>query len=298
MTSVHFRSPLAIGVVMVGVLLSGIGLTTSALAQELTDDPAPVSVEAEAADATENEAGEVEPVATEAPIPTRDLWSIITGGGWLMLPIAACSFVLVAFVLERTISLRRGRVIPGPFVKRFIKQIGEGEIDRDKALELCQENGSPVAQVFAGAVRKWGRPAVEVEQAVIDSGERVTNGLRRYLRVLNGVATVAPLLGLLGTVVGMINAFNDIAVADAMGRPELLAGGISQALLTTAFGLSVAIPALIAYLFFVSRADRLIIDIDGLGQELVHLISAEEYSSDKKARPAKSRRAETAESAA
>ena len=130
--------------------------------------------------------------------------------------------------------------------------------------------------VFAGAVRKWGRSAVEVEQAIIDAGERVTNHLRRYLRVINGVATVSPLLGLLGTVVGMIRAFNAIATSEALGRPELLARGISEALLTTAAGLTVAIPALIFYLFFVGRVDRLIIEIDALGQELVGAISAEE----------------------
>ena len=84
---------------------------------------------------------------------------------------------------------------------------------------MCEENGSPVAQVFAGAVRKWGRPGVEVEQGVIDAGERATNGLRRYLRVFYGVATVGPLLGLMGTVLGMIQTFNVIAAAaDALGR--------------------------------------------------------------------------------
>ena len=119
-----------------------------------------------------------------------------------------------------------------------------------------------MAQVFAGAVRKWGRPGVEVEQGVIDSGERVTNGLRRYLRVFYGVATVGPLLGLMGTVLGMIQTFNVIAAADAQGRPELLAGGIAKALLNTAGGLAVAIPASILYVFFVSRVDRLVIDID------------------------------------
>ncbi len=215
-------------------------------------------------------------VAEEEPIPTKDLWSIIRSGGPLMIPIALCSFILLAFVFERAISLRRGRVIPGPFVKRFLKQLREGELDREKAIALCEDNGSPVAEVLAGAVRKWGRPAVEVEQAIIDSGERATNTLRRYLRVINGVATVTPLLGLLGTVVGMIRAFNNIATADAMGRPERLAEGISEALLTTAFGLTVAIPALIFYLFFVSRVDRLIIDIDAMGQEVVNIISAEE----------------------
>jgi len=230
-----------------------------------------------------------QPVSDEAPIPTKNLWEIVQQGGPLMIPIAICSLILVAFVLERTISLRRGRVIPGPFTKRFLKQLGDGDLDRDTALKLCEENGSPVAEVLSGAVRKWGRPAVEVEQAIIDAGERSTNGLRRYLRVINGVATVTPLLGLLGTVVGMIRAFNNIATADALGRPELLAKGISEALLTTAAGLSVAIPALIFYLFFVSRVDQLIIQIDAVGQEVVNTISAEELES-RGTRPAKSRR--------
>jgi len=245
------------------------------------------------------DSGKVAPVAKEAPIPTQNLWSIVKDGGPLMIPIAVCSLILVAVVFERLISLRRGRVIPKPFVTRFVRQIREGELDRDQALDLCAENGSPVAEVLAGAVRKWGHPAVEVEQAVIDAGERTTNGLRRYLRVFNGVATVSPLLGLLGTVVGMIRAFNAIATADAMGRPELLASGISQALLTTAAGLSVAIPALILYMYFVSRVDRLIIDIDALGQELVNMIAAEELQNkDQKSHAPKSRRSSRHENAA
>ncbi|MGI6416804.1 MAG: MotA/TolQ/ExbB proton channel family protein [Thermoguttaceae bacterium] len=231
------------------------------------------------------------PVADEEPIPTRNLWNIMQDGGVLMIPLAGCSLLLVALIFERLVSLRRGRIIPRPFVRRFLEQIRAGELERDAALQLCEENGSPVAEVFAGAVRKWGRPGVEVEQAIIDSGERVTNGLRRYLRLFNGIATVSPLLGLLGTVVGMIRAFNAIATSDAMGRPELLAAGISEALLTTAAGLSVAIPALIVYMYFVSRVDRLIIEIDALGQSLVNVISAEELEARGASSPApKSRR--------
>jgi biopolymer transport protein ExbB len=169
-------------------------------------------------------------------------------------------------------------------VRRFLEQLREGQLTREEALKLCEENRSPVAEVFAAAIRKWGRPSVEVEQALIDAGERVTNGLRRYLRLFNGISTVTPLMGLLGTVLGMIGAFNAIVTAGAMGRPELLAAGISQALLTTAAGLSVAIPALITYLFFVSRVDRLIIAIDALGQQLVELISAETQTSKSKGR--------------
>jgi biopolymer transport protein ExbB len=219
---------------------------------------------------------------SEGLIPTQNLWQIMQSGGILMYPIALCSLLLVAFVFERAISLRPRRIIPKAFVTRFLQQMRDGELDRDQALTLCEENGSPVSEVFAGAVRKWGCPAVEVEQSIIDSGERVTNGLRRYLRVLNGIQTIAPLLGLLGTVFGMIRAFNAIAGSEALGRPELLARGISEALLTTAAGLTVAIPALFFYLYFLSRVDRLIIDIDGLSQELVPLVSAEEIAAKPK----------------
>jgi biopolymer transport protein ExbB len=216
-------------------------------------------------------------------------------GGVLMYPILLCSIVSLVFVFERTISLRRGRIIPDPFVKRVLHQLREGQLDREQALALCEENSSAVATVFAAAVRKWGRPAVEVEQAVIDSGERVTNDLRRYLRVFNGVATISPLLGLLGTVFGMIAAFNAIATSKALGRPELLASGISEALLTTAFGLTVAIPALLFYWIFVSLVDRRIIEIDALGQELVAIISAEGLQENPPARAARTRRREAAE---
>jgi biopolymer transport protein ExbB len=217
------------------------------------------------------------PAATPPPetIPTKDLWRAMVEGGPLMIALAACSLVVVTFVLERAISLRRGRVIPKPFVSRFLDQLRDGELDPEQAMELCRQSGSPVALVFAGAVRKWGRPAVEVEQAAIDSGERVTSRLRRYLRVFYAVANVGPLLGLMGTVLGMIQTFNVIAAHDALGRAELLAGGIAKALLNTAGGLGVAIPASIFYVFFLSRVDRLVLQIDDLAQEVVQTISAE-----------------------
>ena len=223
---------------------------------------------------------QVAPVATENPIPTKNLLQVLHEGGPLLIPIGVCSFILLVFVFERAVSLRHGRVIPRPFVRRFLEQLREEKLTPEEALIRCEESRSPVAEVFEAAVRKWGRSSVEVEQAIIDAGERVSNGLRRYLRLFNGISTISPLLGLLGTVVGMIQAFNSIATADAMGRPELLAAGISQALLTTAAGLTVAIPALIAYLFFVSRVDRLIIEIDALGQQVVKMIAGDAWESN------------------
>jgi biopolymer transport protein ExbB len=214
------------------------------------------------------------PVA-EQTLPSKTLWDLLWAGGPLLLPIAVCSFVLVLVVFERAFSLRRSRIVPRLFSERFLLQIEEGALDRAEALQRCNQNHSLMAKVYTAAIRRWGKPAVEVEQAILDEGERAANDMRRFLRVINGVATVSPLMGLLGTVWGMMEAFEAIAGSSAMGRPELLAGGIGGALLSTAAGLSVAIPALILYLWFVGRVDTLVMEIDRRGQDLVHLISAE-----------------------
>ncbi len=215
--------------------------------------------------------------ASEQIVASKRLLDVIKGGGPLMIPIAICSFILVVFTFERFISLRKGRILPGPFTKKFLEQLDDGNLDRDRAMELCDNNGSPVARVFKAGVEKWGRPSVEVEQAILDEGERQSNYLRRYLRLINCVATVSPLLGLLGTVLGMIHAFDAISSVDSnlVDPKVMIATGISQALLTTAAGMSVAIPALIAYMFFSSRVDRRVTEIDSMGMKVVRVISAE-----------------------
>ena len=244
-------------------------------------------------------AAKAEPAAPPAErqvlVPTTNVLEILQRGGPVMYVLAFCSIVGLSFVLERLVTLRRSSVIPKPFVARFLQQVREGDLDRERALAICQESRSPIATIFTAAVRKWGRPGVEVEQAIIDAGERATYGLRRYLRVFTSLAVVGPLLGLLGTVIGMIHAFNAVAGEAAQGRPqsELLAQGISEALLNTAFGLVIAIPAQSLYQYFVSRVDRLVIDMDSLGQELVNLISAEELQARGDAqRPRRAQRAE------
>jgi biopolymer transport protein ExbB len=215
--------------------------------------------------------------SSQVGVTTKSLLKVVRDGGPLMIPIGLCSIALMVFVFERAISLRKGRIIPRPFVERFLEQLQDGDLSRETALELCDENNSPVARMFAAGVRKWGRPSVEVEQAILDSGERICSELRKYVRMMNGISTVTPLLGLLGTVFGMIQAFDAIAAFDpAQGDSKpLVAAGISQALITTAAGLAVAIPALIAYLYFVGRVDRRIVELDELGMEVVHCVSAE-----------------------
>lgn len=248
----------------------------SAPAQEVPAQPAPVAVaNVTAANNAANAPAVNLPVESPRQIPMISIFGIFTKGGIVMFPIVGASFLLLVFVFERALMLRWSRVIPGPFVKRFLHRLKEGTLDREQAIELCRTNPNPVAGVFEHAVRKWGKPAVEVEQAVLDGGERVVNHLRRHLRIISGIATISPLLGLLGTVTGMISTFNTIAGGQAMGRPEMLAAGIGEALLTTAAGLCVAIPALIFHMLLTGRVDRLTMELDALGLEVVHLISAE-----------------------
>ncbi|MDB5342367.1 MAG: MotA/TolQ/ExbB proton channel [Schlesneria sp.] len=224
-----------------------------------------------------------DPIATPVPKPVksvpkgipREPIEVIFALGPFLYPLALTSFIVVWFSIERLVVLRRGRVIPRPFVRRFFEHLEEGKLDQKSALKLCEENGSPIATIFAHGIRKWGKSSVEVEQAIIDGGDRQVSQLRKHLRVLNGASTVAPLLGLLGTIVGMIESFNTIATKAAMGKSEELASGIGLALLTTAAGLMISIPALVMYMYFSGRVDALVIEMDGLSQDLVDMISAE-----------------------
>jgi biopolymer transport protein ExbB len=230
--------------------------------------------------ATPAAAAAVTPLPTDPPpappgIASGSLLSTIISGGILMVPLLGCSIALVVFGIERAVSLRSGRVVPPMFVDRFTEQLQAGEFSRQQAIAACDSSGSPVARVFAAVVRRWGRPAVEIEQAAIDACEREIMHLRRYRRVFNGVATIAPLLGLLGTVFGLIRSFNDVAAAGAMGRPDMLAGGFGEALITTAMGLLVAIPAMVLHALFTSRVDRLALRLDETCQQVIDEIALE-----------------------
>lgn len=213
--------------------------------------------------------------AAPSGIPTDVLGIADAMGRPFTVAFIMASVIGVWSVVERLVILRRRRVIPKAFVERFLMHLRAGRMDKSEAIAVCHQNQSPMADVFMHGVRKWGRPSVEVEQAVLDGGERQVTQLKKGLRVLNGVSTLSPLIGLLGTVVGMIRSFNDIATAGAMGQTQTLANGIALALLTTAVGLLIAIPAMAAYLYLAGRIDSIVMEMDRLGQELVHLVSAE-----------------------
>ena len=226
-----------------------------------------------------------EPTAEESNAKFWSNWELpafvqkIMSGGWLMLPLAFCSLIVFALSLERLVALRRGRVIPRPFVRRFTECVEDGQLSFEEANEICKDFDCPVSEVFRAALRRWGRPMLEIEQAVMDAGDRVADRLRRFLRVFHAISNVAPLIGLLGTVIGMIEAFEVISTQESLGRPEMLASGISTALMTTAGGLTVAIPAYLAYMYFSSKSDRYLNEIDKLCQRVVDSISAEALES-------------------
>ncbi len=212
--------------------------------------------------------------ASSGAIPTHPIEILQKMGVWLV-PFLMASVIALWFAIERMVVLRRTRVIPPNFVEPFLDSLEQRKLDEANATDLCEKNASPIAAVFLHGVHKWGRPSVEVEQAIIDGGERQVGQLRKHLRVLNGVATVTPLIGLLGTVIGMIQAFNDIASSGAMGKADQLAAGIAIALLTTAFGLAIAIPSLIMFMYLSGKVENLVIEMDELAQRVVRQISAE-----------------------
>lgn len=238
------------------------------------------------APAAEEAATGEEPAESSSWIPgwASSLKTQISAGGLLMIPLGICSLIVIGLIGERLISLRRGRVIPRPFVRRFREKVEDGQLDLEEAAEVCNEFDCAVADVFITAVKRTGRPTVEIEAAVFDALERTADGLRRYLRVFHAISNVAPLIGLLGTVLGMIDAFETMASEAGMGRPELLAVGISKALVTTAGGLCVAIPAYLAYMYFSSRADAYLAEIERLSLGVIDAVSAENAGTATKTR--------------
>lgn len=260
-------------ILVMSIVAVALLITCQSMAQESPGQPPTDSATSPAA-APAGGQGNAPPAAPSG-IPTDPLGIADAMGRPFTVAFIFASVIGVWSVVERLVILRRRRVIPKAFVERFLMHLRAGRMDKNEAIAICHQNQSPMADVFMHGVRKWGRPSVEVEQAVLDGGERQVTQLKKGLRVLNGVSTLSPLIGLLGTVVGMIRSFNDIAIAGAMGQTQTLANGIALALLTTAVGLLIAIPAMAAYLYLAGRIDSIVMEMDRLGQELVHLISAE-----------------------
>jgi len=199
-----------------------------------------------------------------------NLFEIVTSGGPLMVPIALCSVLALAFMVERSVRLRRGRLASREFHDELVKTLRDQ--GSPAGLALCETTTTSQARILAAGLRRVDAEWLEREKAVEDAGSREVDRLSANLRPLVVIGMIAPLLGLLGTVWGMIESFATISSGDGLGSPESLAGGISQALVTTAAGLVVAIPAQAAYYFFKSRIDGFVRRTEDLYAEVSDLL--------------------------
>ena len=194
---------------------------------------------------------------------------LVQAGGWLMLPIILSSIIAAGIVAERLWFLQRDRVIPPTLVAQVRQRIANDQLDGG-FVDALRES-SPLGRVLAAGLANRGEPREIIKESIEDTGRHVVHELGRYLNSLGTVAGIAPLLGLLGTVVGMINVFAAI-MEHGVGNPGVLAGGISQALITTAAGLLVAIPALVGYRYLRGRVEELVVYMEQEAMLLIEVL--------------------------
>lgn len=196
------------------------------------------------------------------------MFEFVKAGGWLMLPIITCSIVVLAITLERFWSLKTDKIIPDQLVNKVWHWVQQKQMTAERLHDLRE--GSPLGRILAAGIVNANQERRLMKESIEDTGRHVVLGLERYLNTLGTLAAITPLLGLLGTVVGMIQVFS-VITSIGVGDPAELAGGISKALITTAAGISVAIPALFFYRYFTGRVDQLVIEME---QEALKLVDA------------------------
>ena len=194
---------------------------------------------------------------------------IIIAGGWLMAPILLCSTLSVAIIIERFWTLRKSKVTPEGLAGTVEDWAARHELDHRHISQLSNE--SPLGRIYAAALNNRKRSREVIKEAVEDTGRHVVHDLERFLNTLGTIAGISPLLGLLGTVIGMIEVFSAIMIS-GVGDANVLAGGISQALITTAAGLTVAIPSYFFYRFFRGMVAEYVISMEEKAIRLIDVI--------------------------
>lgn len=200
------------------------------------------------------------------------MWELVRAGGPFMWPIIACSIAAVGILLERLWTLQRKRVLPQELIKK-VSDLAEKNQVTPKVIEALEKN-SPLGRVLAAALANRHRGREIMMERVQDTGRHVVHELERFLNSLGTIASISPLLGLLGTVAGIIRAFNAVMLG-GMGDPSKLAGGISEALVTTAGGLAVAIPSFIAYRYLRGKVERIVIEMEKIAVTFADSLGAE-----------------------
>ena len=190
-------------------------------------------------------------------------------GGFFMIPILVCSVLSVAIFLDRLWVLRKKKVIPQDFIIQIEHLLRSEKITA--AVELCKQADCPIARILLNGIKNFGKKREDIKELVEEVGKREAAGLDKYVENLSTIASVSTLLGLLGTIAGMIKVFGVIS-AQQLVNPSMLAGGISEALYTTSAGLSVAIPTLVFYRYLSGKSDALILEMEEYCLRMVELL--------------------------
>ena len=199
--------------------------------------------------------------------PLSNLYEMLIAGGPIMVPIGICSIIAVGYFIERLGALSSARLVPATFKEGITGAMESGPA---QALAYCEARPKvAIARVFAAALRRFDEPRLDVEHAAETASAREIGMMTRRLRPFAVITAIAPLLGLLGTVIGIIDAFQVLSLQKGMGKPEMLAAGISQALVATAAGLCVAIPAQVAYYWLRSKVERFAGELEIVFAEMV-----------------------------
>lgn len=189
-----------------------------------------------------------------------------------MIPILLCSVIALAIIAERSWSLQRKRICPAGLLPQIWQWAKSRQVDAKHISAL--RSGSPLGRILAAGLVNMHHDRVIMKESIEETGRHVVMELERFLNTLGTIAAITPLLGLLGTVIGMIKVFTAITTV-GVGDPSVLAGGISEALITTATGLSVAIPSLMFYRFFRGRIDELIMTMEQEALKMVEILLGE-----------------------
>lgn len=199
------------------------------------------------------------------------MFELVKAGGWLMVPILICSVISAAICIERFWTLRGSQVVPKALLTEVWQWIQQNQMTPQRIKQIRSQ--SPLGAILATGIGNHHRGREQMKQSIEEASGQVIHELERYLSTLGTVAAVSPLIGLLGTVIGMIKVFSAIQL-EGVGNAAVLAGGISEALITTAAGLTVAIPSLFFYRFFQRRVDELVMEMEQDALKLVEVLSA------------------------
>jgi biopolymer transport protein ExbB len=197
------------------------------------------------------------------------VFELVQAGGWLMIPILLCSVIAAAIVAERMWTLRHKKVIPEKLLTGIWNLLSKDALTDQHISEI--ENGSPLGRVLAAGLINRHLSRDMIRESIEETGRHVAHEMERFMNTLGTISMIAPLLGLLGTVIGMIRVFTAITVI-GIGDPTQLAGGISEALITTATGLTVAIPSLIFHRYLKRKIDELVVAMEQEAMKLVEFL--------------------------